>query len=474
MLPTNTMQYGSDVFNFQHRALLKANVPFDLTNETSCAGFEIGGTEPEGTARRIIFKIDDAYYKFGNTGLIEYEDRCEFEDIIQNGNTVAELLALQNIPDFAGKKIFPIIALSADESALVLPKIKMSLKVKSFNDIYTTTEYSPIYNLRDGAKIKELRSNVYTNGNATVKLYARVLDPVNGWTDYDFLPMFEKKLANKIQYKVVYALSSLDGSDFAAVNYIRCFYSTDSNVLAADSQEIITLAQDYYSDLKTAYLLVKHSEIVDAELKAYVNLSPLPVRRENISLGTSTGESQTLYLGVGGVVDKNIVADSIHLEIGGKTFTGFYFNTGNSSITLQADANKEITASYDCGLDNEDWRLMDLDFTRDEGGYFASRFIYRATDFEDKKVASIKIVIERLSGTVEMTNIGMGNGKLQFYALPHKAKAETLSASGAWKYDEEGQILSTTVAINNEVNTGYDWQGDLFKVYEYIAGFAVS
>ena len=278
------MAYGWDNFNFQRRALLKSKIPFDLSAETSCNGFEIAGTEPEGTQRRLMFEIDGQLYKFGNAGLIEYEDYFDVEHILKDGNTVAELLDLQTIPAFVGKRVYPVIALSADESALVLPKIKMSLKVKSFNDCYTKTEYSPIYELRDNAKIKELRSSIYTNGNATVTLYARIFNPVTGWTDYDFLPMFENKLASKIQYKAVYVLTSLDGSDFGAVNYVRCFYSTDADISAANTQEIISLAQDFNADLKTAYLLVKHSELADAELKAYVNFSPLPVMRENVPL----------------------------------------------------------------------------------------------------------------------------------------------------------------------------------------------
>ena len=459
MLPTNTMQYASDVFNFQRRALLKSKIPFDLSAETSCNGFEIAGTEPEGTQRRLMFEIDGQLYKFGNAGLIEYEDYFDVEHILKDGNTVAELLDLQTIPAFVGKRVYPVIALSADESALVLPKIKMSLKVKSFNDCYTKTEYSPIYDLRDNAKIKELRSSIYTNGNATVTLYARIFNP-------------ENKLASKIQYKAVYVLTSLDGSDFGAVNYVRCFYSTDADISAANTQEIISLAQDFNADLKTAYLLVKHSELADAELKAYVNFSPLPVRRENVPLGTTTGTSQTVYLEVDGVVDKNVVADSLHIEIGGKTLSGYYYDTENSTVTLQADAGKEILASYDCG-NAEDWREMELDSATFNDGVYSSRFIYRFTDFINKKVAAVKIVLKRLSGTVEMSNLGTGTGKLQYFALPHKAKLETLTAGGSWRYDEEGQILSTVIAVNNEVNAGYDWQGNLPRVYGYIAGFSV-
>ena len=62
----NNMQYGHSGFEFRKQALIKARAPFDLTYETSVNKFIIGGTEPEGTARRIIFAID--YVKIESAG----------------------------------------------------------------------------------------------------------------------------------------------------------------------------------------------------------------------------------------------------------------------------------------------------------------------------------------------------------------------------------------------------------------------
>lgn len=475
MLPVNNMAYGSDSFKFRRQALLKSNACFDLTDETSCNGFIISGTEPAGTLRRVVFEIEGQLYKFGDNGtLILYEERGEFADIIEDGNTVAELLALETIPDFVGKKIFPVIALQADEDAQVMPKIKLALKVSCFNDRYVKNEFSPVYKLRDSAKIKEIRSSIFTNGHATTTLYCRVNDPVTGWSDWKFLPEVENTPATAIQFKVNYKLATLDGSDFAAVNYIQVLYSTDGDILSGSTQDIISLAQDYYQDLKTCYLLVKHSELVDAELKAYVNFSAAPARRENVLLGVGTGEEQTISLAYNAVVDKNVAQDSIHIEIGGKTFTGFYFDTEKSTITLKADKDAEIFGSWDCGLDSENWREMECISTQEQDNYFASRFVYRIADEANKKVAAVKISLTRLSGNVDTTKIGTGTGELQIFAFPHKAKAESLSASGAWKYEEEGQILKTVANIDMEMTAGYSWQGNLPTVYSYIAGFSVS
>ena len=478
-MQTNTMAYGWDNFSFQKRALLRSNACWDCTAETSVTGFEISGCEDEGTKRRIIFKLeDDKLYKFGDNGtLIEYESRDDLETILEEGNTVGELLALNNVNDFIGHRVYPIIALWAAPDAPVAPKISMKLKVSCYNDRYIRTLDSPVYSLKntaDSSKINEIKASTYSNGHGKIVLYARIFEPVTGWSDWGFLPDFNNKFATKIQFREKDTLTTLDGSDFAACNYIQCLYSTDGDILSGSTEEIISLAQDYPEDLKTAYLLVKHSEIVDAEIKAYVNFSAAPARRENVLLGTATGEEQTLSLAYNAVVDKNVVGNSIHLEVGGKTFTGFYFDTENSTITIKADEGQEIYGSWDCGLDSENWREMTLDYTQAQDNYFASRFIYRIADETNKKVAAIKIVLTRLSGNVDTTEIGTGTGELQIFAIPHKAKLETLSASGAWKYDEEGQILKTVANIDMEMTAGYSWQGNLSTVYSYIAGFSVS
>ena len=468
----NTMFAGTDEFNFQRQSLLKSKVPFDLTDETSCAGFTIEGTEPPNTKRRIVFEIDGQLYKFGNSGLIQYEERGEAEDIIEGGNTVAELLELSNIPAFVGKKIYPVIALQADDDAQLMPKIRLKLKVNSFNDRYLKNEFSPEYDLGEGSKIHELKVSTYTNGNANVTTYARIYN--DGWSDWDYTSNFANKKASKIQYKINYLLSTLDGSDFGAVNYIRCLYTTDADKLSGSTQNIISLAQDYPADLKTCYALIKHDELVDAEIKAYVNFSPELQRRENIMVGTTTGENQTIYLAYNGVIDTGILQDTIHIEIGGKPCTDFFYDTENSTITLPSQPpDEEILASYDC-VAAENWLEMDKDFTQADGNHYTTRFKYRLANNQNMRRAAVKFEIIRLSANVDSNEISSGTGKLQIFALPHKAKAETLSATGNFVYDEGAQILKTVVNIDNPVTVGYSFTGNLPKIYSYIAGFSID
>lgn len=482
MLPVNTMAYGAETFQFRRQSLLKSNVPLDFTYETSCSGFEINGTEPEGCKRRIIFEIDNKLYRFGNSGLDEYEFRGELEDILVEGNTVAELLAINSVPQFIGKQVYIWVALDAPADSPVMPKIKIAAKVNSFNDVYAKNEFSPIYELPENAKIYNLIADTNTNGNGAVTIYARTFNPANNtWSNFDYLPNFANKIASKIQYRLNYLVTTLDGSDAARCNNIKCFYTTDADLLSGATQEIISLPQDYHTDLKTCYALLKHSELIDAEIKCYLFLTPRGEVRENVMIGTyqtTDGENnQTFYLSYNGVVDTNISQDTIHLFqtpnggsiLNSRLISDFYFDTENSTVTLKAEEGAEIYASYECGT-AEEWIEMVSDSVTEDNGVYSTRFIYRATGTADRKIAAVKFVITRLADKVDQTEIATGTGKLQIFALPHKAKAETLIASGNWIYDEDAQILKTVAPINTPVTVQYDWQGQFPTIYEYIWG----
>ncbi|MBQ7703916.1 MAG: hypothetical protein IJT73_00585, partial [Selenomonadaceae bacterium] len=322
--------------------------------------------------------------------------------------------------------------------------------------------------LTDNAKISDVIADTFTNGNATVTIYARIFNPANdSWSDWDFYPNFKNKAASKIQYRNNYVLTTLDGSDFARVNAIRCFYITDKDKISAASQEFITAPQDFYADLKTCYVLVKHSEIVDAEIKCYVLQTPRGEIFENVMIGTATGENQTLYLQSGGVIFPS--PSGIHLFKGsnGQPITDFYFDTENSTVSPPPVG--DIYASWTAGTGDEVWQEM----LQDSADFNSSRFTYRATDSANKKVVAVKIVLTRQGDTVSDTQIGTGTGKLQTFALPHRAKAETLSCTAPFKYDEGGQILKTCAGIAESISVNYDWQASVPEIKEIICGWSV-
>ena len=472
MLP-RSIHYASDSFQFRKQALLKSRQPLDFSYETSVASLQISGTEPEGCNRRIIFEIDGKNYKFTNAGLTIYDDRAELDDILTDGNTVGELLALENITDFVGKKVYPIIALDAPTDSPVFPRIKISATVNSYNDIYTKYFYSPVYGLSGNAKISEILDDVKTNGNGIGTLQCRLFN--NGrWGDWIYLPDAKYQPATQIQFRINCILSTLDGSDSVNLGQVYTFFSTDKDKLSGLTTEIFSKDLDYPADLGTCYLLVKHSQLKDCTLKAFVKFSNPVTRRDKIFLGTADGTQQTFYLTANSVVDKNVAQDTLHITADGKSVSDFYFDTANSTVTFKATAGAEILASYECGLSDELWREMELDFSQDNEGTISSRFIFRLSDTNNQRVSAIRLTLTRGLNFLDNQRLATATGKLQTFALEHKVRPETIDCTGNWKYDDTTQLLKVVAPIGSDIIASYAYFAEPPDFYQIIAGWETS
>ena len=147
MLKNNSMRFGADNFSFSKSALLTSKQPFDATTQSSVEGFVISGIEPANSARRFIFKVDDTLKYFVNNAPVDYPYQGELNDVLLYGNTAAELETLTSIAAWVGKKIFPIIALSAPAESAALPTVRLALKVRSSSEVYEKSVESAEYEL---------------------------------------------------------------------------------------------------------------------------------------------------------------------------------------------------------------------------------------------------------------------------------------------------------------------------------------
>ena len=473
MLERNTMQYGCDSFNFTRKALLKSRAPLDFTYETSISNFQIAGTEPENCARRVIFFIDGYYYKYVNGILDRYDDRLDVDDILKHGNTVAELLALSadSLASLRGKKVYPWIALEAPADSPVMPLIKISATVNSFNDIYTKTECSPVYKLKcagESCKIISVNPSTITNGYGTVDVKCKFNHPVTGWSDWIAPADAAYKTATAVQFQVRYVLTTLDGSDFAGVNYVAVTYTTDEDKLSGDTTEIVTQMQEYpYGSLGTCYALVKHSELIDCSVRAFVTFSNAVRKRMDISLGDANGNEQTVALG-----DSNFAADTIHLEIGNKTCTDFHYDTADGTITFTGNAGDAVKISYEYGGGGDgEWYEMQQDMAYNDEGVHFTRFTYRLPFASQRPASAVKFAFIKGSGRVTNQRLGSGNGREQGFYIPHRAKLESVNCTGSWKYDENAQILYVIAPIDEPVVVSYEWSGQMPEIFGYVAGW---
>ena len=351
------LNFGENPFQFRKRALLKTKHFWDFTNFTSVKTFQIAGTEPPETSRRIIFQIDDKLYRFVNNILDEYVWRGEIDDILKYGNTVGELLDLTDIPAFVGKKVFPIIALDAPSDAPVFPKINISVKVSSYNDVYTAYEFSPVYKLSENSKIVSVIERKDERGNATAVSTCRIKKLSGEWCDWVYISEVQNQICSEIQFRTQFVLTTLDGTDAVENHTITFSYTENADKNAANFRNFYTKTENCEMDLKTCYLLINHKPLENATLQAFVNLMSPRKRRENVQVGTTAGIEQTLYL-----PDKYFAQDTLHVELNGVPFFDFDFDTASSALKFTAAAGQTVTASYDF-LPAENWQEMTQDFS---------------------------------------------------------------------------------------------------------------
>ena len=470
----NTMQRGFSPFKFNRRALFYYPDAFDFTRETAVKKFLISGAEPENTSRRIIFELDGELKYFTNDGLTDYPSYGELDDILTYGNTVEELLNVEGIPQFIGKRVGLKVAMTAPADLKVMPMLKIGAVVSSFNDIYEKEELSPVYELKTSkfAKIINLAAEKDLNGYAELKTSVRYRDDLGNWSD--FVPFDDaiNKRATAIQFKAAHTLTTLDGSEESELVEACVDYSTDADNLAGDTLELITKPVEYYTNLATCYALIKHSELIDCNVNCFVMFKTPTLHRENLNIGVGNGELKTYYLGTGGGVDKNIDHNSIVIKLNGKNFHDFYYNTVNATVDLQADSDVSITASYNYGVDKEEWLPMTLVTSANDDDVYTTRFVRRMTDNDIKTISAVRFSFTRQHGSIEEFNLATSNGKTQSFILDHRAKAESLVVKNAnYTYDEDTQKLKCTGSINTPIKLAYDWCGQFPQVFEVIAGW---
>lgn len=475
------------LFLTEFKSLITSKTPINLLDKSKVKGFTIAGIQPTNTNRKVAFKVDNKWNKLTTEGALSPlpTQAITSDSVLAEGNTVTELTALTNVPSLVGKLVYPAFALYADSNATVMPTIGMTVKaeIDTTVDVYTKTDYSQefvLHNSRDVlVKSISVDSNIKGNGKVTLKARYATFDETaiteegaeqtEKWSDYvDFLSVINVK-CHKLQIKADYQVSITDGSDSATLNDVIITYAKDVVAKADGTTDLVTLTEKFTNDLTYVHAYIKHKELIDADLKAYVRLQKTPKKAEFKLIGYGIGARKTYK-----VTDKGINQDSLMVYVNGKAVYDFDFNTETSEITLVADVDVPINATYEFGWELFNYVEMQKDVSQiNDSGAYTTEYSYTVPTHKDEyTVTAIKYELLRPEGHVDNDVIGVGTGKRQIIQLPHYARKETISCNGKWSYDYDSKRLTVIAPKGDNIVISYDWIAESPQVYGVMAGWA--
>ncbi len=442
-------------------------VPFDFAQETSITGFTIGGAEPTDSKRKILFEVDGKLYKFSGDNLLEVECEKTAADVLENGNTVAELLAVTDISDWCGRYVYPIIAIDAPADAAVMPSISLAAKVKSFNDIFQKSELSPVFELGRNVKFITVNFDKTVTGGATANIQVR-LRQNNLWSSWLNLSDAENTICQAVQLRGNYTVTSTSGSSTAKIDDAEIIYSAYADAVTSYTSTLYLKPEDFSEDLQTCYLLVEHSVLINCDLRAFVCYDDAPLEKKEV-LGIGSGASQTF------LIEDGIDFDSLQVQIDGINTFDFTLNASAKTLSLTAPSGSEISVVYLYNLAPENWLEMELQYTEFDtnfnSGNWKSRFVHRLDTLENSKVIKFKIVAKVREGTKEETFTLKNSNtivNLERFALP-----DSISCDKDYFYCAETNFLRVSGNVGDTCNLSYKWQGRPIEIYNVASAASV-
>ena len=469
-------------------ALLRDIAPLSLAGASSVTGFSVEGSEPAGTARRLVFSHSDInaapeYFKLAidengtATEVAVTTQEITADSVLTEGNTAAELLTVKDIPAWVGTTVYPVIALSAPEEQTAVPALKLGIITNSIAAQYEKYEESPVYVLADSNVdiVSANGDNCTVTGNATVDVEIRLRDG-GTWGEYMNIKNAAGLKANAVQLRARYRTTTLDGSESAKLDFASVVYSSSAAKLSGETTELVLNTKHFKDNggdgIVFATGLIRHTALRDAKISGYVALRDEIQTREMYAIGTGTGARQTIDL-----PDENIDYNSVVVYVNGNAITDYSVNTTSNQISLTADRGMAITASYTYGWEDETWREMACAGSQVYNGSddYMTLFQYGVPEEDTgKTVSTVKFKLDRPEGDVADELLGIANGDTQIFLLPHFARADTITCSGVWNYNEATRILTVQHTRGQEIRISYHWTAESHEVKAVAAGWAVT
>lgn len=462
--------------------LIISNKPISCASMTSITGITISGQQPASTYRSLVFKVGSGSWSkltiaSGIATLTAVATQTlTAASIISEGNTAAEMATVTSVVAFAGQQVYVAFAIGFESGAAAMPTIGIAIAGKTNTDQYARTEYSAELTLAStDVQIIRITPDTTVTGSGTAVVTVSLCRS-GTWSDYMALASAAGQKASAVKYQEVCTVPKIGGTDSAKVSSVTTLYCAGASTVSGNTAEIYSITQDYENGLGFAECMVKHKQLIDAQLTAYVAFRSAPKTRTQIQIGTATGEAQTLTLGVGGVTDTGINHNTLRVYLDGIETTAYTgFNTETSQITITAAKGAAITVSYQYGWEAETWSQMTADSVQPykDSGFYGTHFSYELPSASGvKAVSDIKVVLFRPAGTVTDVVLGTGTGNRQVFYLPHKARKESIVCTGSWSYDYDAQRLIVVAASGTEIKASYNWIAETHEIHGLTCGWA--
>ena len=531
VLASNTMRFCTDTFGYvsdgtdgndagtvsaialEKKALIQTQNGYGWNCKSidRCTGFDFHGdltSQPTGTKIRFVFRVvdpsvGDAYtFKTLNsagTGLIDFSyDHTDVDDVLTYGNTLEQLRALTNIPAFVGKKVWAIIALSG-RTDLEAPTVKVGLKMVRDSAVKTEEYETSTAQLigedyTDGDNLPVIASitpTVTTSGGGSYTAQVKLQNADDTWTSYMDLADAVGLEAKAVQFQGELKVETV-GSDSVKVKKFLVEHSQGGKMVVTDgTARLYSTVCNYEVPLQSCCVTVRHNQLHDSTIEAFVNFMREPDRRELLLLGAGTGSVTSYVLGESKTTpDDNIDGSTIELYYGdtnADTLTqikdsDFSYNLASKTVDVSVARNKVLYASYEYNHGVEVWHKMTADTPQPfvpANGTYTTRFFYTLPDSqaENKTVSNVMLRLTRNEGTATEDLGAAPSGRTRIYYLPHFAVDGSISfTNDAVDYylDTDTNILSVTAPKGTERKFTYDWKGAEIEIISFTASWSLT
>ena len=476
----NPIRYQIDTLSTSASGVISTGTSssINLSGASRVSKISITGSQSANTNRWFAFRVNNQWGKLTSAGTFQAfsENSDSYENISANGNSAAELSALNTVPALAGQSFGIAIALYALDPTNAVPTAAISFTCVTDSQQLQTTEYSPSYSLGDKAQIVAANAETSSSAGGSVNVLAQAVledGSLSGWKPLD---AFAGIKATSIQLRGDYKAATV-GSSSAQIENAYIIYSNGASLASGlVDGEIITQTVDWYMPLHNCRLTVNHAPLINSTLSAYVAFREQPKSIRGETLGIGSGGRKTFQLTHTG----GIKYDSFKLYYDNvRIFDTFELNSEVGRVTCEAPEGVILSCDYDYGYDYEVWEKMTLSSRLAMEDFDQSEFRFTQPG-NTKSMAAVKLVLGMTSGHINNEALGNGTGSARSYKLSHRILDGkiSLTANGAalsaknWLLLDDPQYVSVAAGAGQVIRASYDWISEPPIIYQFMAVFA--